>query len=312
MGIDEMSPSSTAATRPRAIRKAVIPAAGLGTRLLPFTKVVPKEMLPLGAKPLIQYAVEEAFASGIEEVILVISPGKQMLEEYFRRDSSLEQLLQKQGRTSDVERLQSLASFGDRIRVAYQYVQLGLGHAVACASELTAGEPFAVILPDALIVGARPCLRQLLDAYARHPGSYLATREVETRDLCRFGILQIAGTVEPGEKDLYRVTGLVEKPTPQCAPSRLGVFGRYLLQPEIFDYIEPADPGRKKEIQLTDALSRYCESHPLYALRFEGVHHDVGDRGGLLQASVELALRDPEFGAEIREYLSTNKLLSHA
>jgi UTP--glucose-1-phosphate uridylyltransferase len=286
------------------IRKAVIPVAGLGTRLLPFTKAIPKEMLPVGNKPLIQHAVEEAVSSGIEEIILVAAPGRDnIINKYFCRDLSLENRLEQRGRHGDAERIRSL-SCGAKIRIVYQDEPLGLGHAVGCARELVGGEPFALILPDALILGGRSCLRQLIGCYQRLAGSYVATREVGTGDLSRFGILQVSPVDDPQWRAiLYRVTGLVEKPAPGSAPSRFGIFGRYLLEPEIFGYLERVTPDENNEIQITDALALYCRDSPLYAFCFEGDHYDAGNKLGFLQSSVAVGLSDPETGEEFRRFL---------
>ncbi len=285
------------------IRKAVIPVAGLGTRLLPLTKAVPKEILPVGNKPLIQYAVEEVVGSGIEEIILVVAPGTGIIQEYFRRNLALENILEQRGRHGEAELIRSV-SRGANIHIVYQHQPLGLGHAISCARELVGGEPFATILPDALILGERPCLRQLMDCYERFQGCYVATREIGVGDLCRFGILQISPVdYVPWSAVLYHVEGLVEKPAPESAPSRFGVFGRYLFEPGIFDYLERLKPDRNNEIQITDALALYCRDYPLYAFCFEGDHYDVGNKLELLQASVTVGLRDPEVGDGFLRFL---------
>ena len=287
------------------IRKAVIPVAGLGTRMLPFSKAVPKEMLPVGNKPLIQHAVEEAVSSGIEEIILVAAPGRNIIQEYFERNLSLEKVLERRGRHSEAETIRSL-SHGASIRVALQEQPLGLGHAVGCAHDLVGGEPFVMILPDALILAVRPCLRQLIDCYKRFPGSYVATREVGVEELGRFGILRVLPVNDSQQSaQLYRVEGLVEKPAPEAAPSRFGIFGRYLFTPEIFSYLERVEPDRNHEIQITDALALYCRDLPLYALCFEGDHYDVGNKLGFLQASVAVGLADPEAGDAFHKFLQT-------
>lgn len=287
----------------RRIRKAVIPVAGLGTRLLPMTKAVPKEMLPVGTKPLIQFAVEEAVSSGIEEIIFVVAPGRRTIEEYFRRDLSLETMLEQHGRREEAERIRSLSCCAT-FRIVQQDQPLGLGHAVGCARSLLGGEPFAMILPDALILACQPCLRQLMNSYERFRGSYIATRKVGVGDLCRFGILKIVPVDDSqSEGILYLVKGLVEKPAPESAPSHFGVFGRYLFEPEIFDCLEQVRPDRNNEIQITDALALYCRNFLLYAFCFEGDHYDAGNKLGLLEASVAVGLRDPEIGDGCRRFL---------
>ena len=304
MGIGTVSDSARRANMPngrsRRIRKAVIPVAGLGTRMLPFTKAVPKEMLPIGNKPLIQHAVEEVIASGIKEVILVAPPGKSIIREHFSRNRSLEATLQQRGRKSDAEAIRSLSELAE-IRIACQEKPLGLGHAVACARELVNGEPFALILPDAFIVAERPCLAQLMECYEQLPASYIATREVLAEEVSRFGMIEVS-PVEQGQWPgrLYQVSGLVEKPAPAATPSRFGIFGRYLLEPEIFECLERAAPDRNHELQLSDALAIYCREFPLYAFCFEGDHYDVGDRLGFLQACFKIGLSDPAVSRTFR------------
>lgn len=287
------------------IRKVVIPAAGLGTRLLPFTKVVPKEMLPIGNKPLIQYAVEEAVSSGISEVILVTAPERLTIERHFSRDLPLERFLEQRGRKSDLEMVRSLAGIS-HVRTVCQDQPNGLGHAVRCVRQTVGDEPFAMILPDALIISSPPCLRQLIDCYQEFPGSYVATREVDVEEFGRFGILKVspaAGAPRGGR--LYRVEGLVEKPSPAAAPSRFGIFGRYLFEPRIFECLDHTPPDHNGEIQITDALALYCREYPLYAFCFEGAHYDVGNKLGFLQASVSVALTDHEIAGAFRRFLAS-------
>lgn len=285
------------------IRKAVIPVAGLGTRQLPFTKAVPKEMLPVGNKPLIQYAVEEAVASGIEEIILIVSHGKSIIQEHFSRNLSLEEVLHRRGRHADAEAIRWLSQCV-RISTACQEQQLGLGHAVSCARDLVGDEAFAVILPDALVLGQRPCLRQLIDCYERYPACFVATREVAVEDLSRYGVLKVAPVADTQlDGRLFRVEGLVEKPKPEIAPSRFGIFGRYIFQPAIFDHIERVVPDGSGEIQITDAMAKYCRDLPLYAFCFEGEHYDVGSKLGYLQASVMVGLSDPDTQGAFRRFI---------
>ena len=289
------------------IRKAVIPIAGLGTRLLPFTKSVPKEMLPISNKPLIQHAVEEAVQSGIEEIILVTSPGRTIAEQYFQRDVPLERMLESRGHGSEAKVVRDLSRLA-AIRTVFQEQPRGLGDAIASARVAVGREPFGVILPDALMVAPRPCLGQLMAWYEKSPGCYVATREITIEECCRFGVLEFdrSSDLLPNNSPV-RVTGIVEKPTPQAAPSRYGIYGRYLLEADIFDYFDRVTPDRNGEIQLSDALGLYSRDHPVYAVRFDGSHYDVGNRLGILQASVEMGLNDPEVGTAFREFLSSLK-----
>jgi UTP--glucose-1-phosphate uridylyltransferase len=224
------------------IRKAVIPVAGRGTRMLPFTKAVPKEMLPVGSKPLLQHAIDEAVASGITEIVFVVAPNERIIREYFQRDPELERILEQRGSYEVAQRLRVLSTAANFLYVC-QERPLGLGHAIGCARDLVGGEPFAVILPDALILGATPCLRQMIEAHQQIPSCYVATREIPLEELGRFGILDIASSESRSGPTLYRVRGLVEKPNAATAPSRFGIFGRYLFEPRIFEYIDPAYSG---------------------------------------------------------------------
>lgn len=287
------------------IRKVVIPVAGLGTRLLPFTKVVPKEMLPIGNKPMIQHAVEEALSSGISEVILIAAPGQSIIESHFSRDLRLEGFLERRGHQHDLEMVRRLAG-ALHLQSVCQDQPNGLGHAISCVREVVGDEPFAVILPDALIVGSPPCLRQLVDSYEQFPGSYVATREVDIEEFGRFGILKVSplpGATRNGR--LYRVDGLVEKPAVADAPSRFGIFGRYLFDAKIFECLDLTLPDQNGEIQITDAMALYCRKYPLYALSFEGAHYDVGNKLGFLQATVSMALTDHEIAQKFRTFLAS-------
>jgi UTP--glucose-1-phosphate uridylyltransferase len=291
-----------------AIRKAVIPAAGLGTRMLPITKAIPKEMFPLANRPIIQYAVEEAAASGIEEVILVTRAGKSVLETYFASAPALELSLHQQGGGGELELLRTLSA-RVRISAVYQSSPRGLGDALRCAQSTIGNEPFAVILPDALVVAQKPVLAQLMAAYQYCPGSFVATQRVEESDVCKFGML----AVEPLENTftsakIFQVSALIEKPSVKDSPSLYGIFGRYLLQPEIFNFLNSASADPNGEIQLTDCLAQYCQTEPLYALCFEGTHYDTGDKVGYLRASVDFALRDPEVCNAVHKYLTTLNL----
>jgi UTP--glucose-1-phosphate uridylyltransferase len=287
----------------RRIRRAVIPAAGLGTRFLPATKVIPKELLPIAGRPLIQYAVEEAAASGIETVILVTGREKNLLAEHFSRDLALETLLVQKGRSKDAEGIRRLAELVE-IRTVFQDVPLGLGEAIRTAQSLVGDEPFAVILPDALVDSDPPCILQLMNCYQRHPGCIVATQTVDASEVDRFGILEVVPTPDPccGGRT-SRVTTLIERPQPGSVVSRNGIFGRYILEPEIFSCIEKTRPGFGGEIQLTDALLLCSSQVPLYAYRFEGQHYDAGSKLGFVQATIAYALNDPQTAQPLREYL---------
>jgi UTP--glucose-1-phosphate uridylyltransferase len=285
------------------VRKAVFPAAGWGTRFLPATKAQPKEMLPLVDKPVIQYAVEEAVAAGIEQVIIVTSSQKRAIEDHFDLSYELEHLLEEKG---EIEKLRQVRAISDLAQVAYvrQKEQLGLGHAVLMAKDLIGHEPFAVILPDDVVVADRPCIGQLIHAYDQMHGSVVAVMEVPQEETRRYGV--IAG--EPVEEArnghrLHRVTRLVEKPNPADAPSNLAIIGRYVLTPKIFDKLEQTPRGAGGEIQLTDALEALMQEQGVYGYVFEGTRYDAGTTMGWLKASVELALERPDLGGEFRRYL---------
>ena len=285
------------------VRKAVFPAAGWGTRFLPATKAQPKEMLPLVDKPVIQYAVEEAVAAGIEQVIIVTSSQKRAIEDHFDLNFELEHMLEEKG---DIERLRQVRHITDLAQVAYirQKEQLGLGHAVLMAKDLIGHEPFAVILPDDVVIGDRPCIGQLIHAYHQHHGSVVAVMEVPEDETQRYGV--IGGERVGGDADgdrTYQVSQLVEKPEPGTAPSNLAVIGRYVLTPKIFDKLEQTKRGAGGEIQLTDAIHALMDEQSVFGYAFEGRRFDAGTTMGWLQASVELALARPEFGSEFRAFL---------
>ena len=286
------------------VRKAVFPAAGWGTRFLPATKAQPKEMLPLVDKPIIQYAVEEAVAAGIEQVIIVTSSQKRAIEDHFDLSYELEHMLEEKG---EIEKLRQVRHISDLAQVAYvrQKEQLGLGHAVLMAKDLIGHEPFAVILPDDVVVSDRPCIGQLIHAYQQTHGSVVAVMEVPNEETKRYGV--IAGDpVDEGFNHgrLRRVTKLVEKPDPKKAPSNLAIIGRYVLTPKIFDKLEQTPKGAGGEIQLTDAIQALMEEQGVYGYEFEGTRYDAGTTMGWLKASVELALQRPELEKEFRRYLS--------
>jgi UTP--glucose-1-phosphate uridylyltransferase len=285
------------------VRKAVFPAAGWGTRFLPATKAQPKEMLPLVDKPVIQYAVEEAVAAGIEQVIIVTSSQKRAIEDHFDLNYELEHLLEEKG---EIEKLRQVRHISDLAQVAYvrQKEQLGLGHAVLMAKDLIGHEPFAVMLPDDVVVADRPCIGQLVHAYHQTHGSVVAVMEVPQEETRRYGV--IAGDVVDeaiNHGRLRRLTSLVEKPEPETAPSNLAIIGRYVLTPKIFDKLEQTTRGAGGEIQLTDAIQELMEEQAVYGYLFEGTRYDAGTTMGWLKASVELALQRPDLASEFRGYL---------
>jgi len=286
------------------VRKAVFPAAGWGTRFLPATKAQPKEMLPLVDKPVIQYAVEEAVAAGIEQVIIVTSSQKRAIEDHFDLNYELEHLLEEKG---EIEKLRQVRAITDLAQIAYvrQKEQLGLGHAVLMAKDLIGHEPFAVLLPDDVIVSDRPCIGQLINAYHQHHGSVVAVAEVPREETSRYGIIAGEPVEGPDGDRTYRISQLVEKPEPDEAPSNLGVIGRYVLTPKIFEKLEQTQRGAGGEIQLTDAIQALMDEQSVFGYAFEGERYDAGTTMGWLQATVELALQRPDLGREFREYLRT-------
>lgn len=280
------------------IRKAVIPAAGLGTRFLPATKASPKEMLPLVDKPLIQYAVEEAVAAGIEDIIIITGRGKRAIEDHFDRSFELEETLKGNGKgrlIKDLRRISELAKFC-YIR---QPEALGLGHAVLCAQHLIGNEPFAVILGDEIIDAKVPALGQLMQVYAEGYGAVVGVQKVRRADVSHYGII----ASERVTAGLHQVHDLIEKPTPEESPSRLALIGRYVLSPAIFPALQRTVPGKNREIQLTDALRHLARQVPIYAREIQGQRYDAGDKLGFLQATVEFALKDPILGPRFSRYL---------
>ena len=273
-------------------------AAGYGTRLLPATKAQPKEALPLVDKPIIQYTVEEAAASGLEQVIIVTASGKRAVEDHFDRSLELEQALREKG---DLERLEEIRRISDLADIVYvrQKEQLGVGHAVLTVRDVVGQEPFVLFFPDDVIIADVPVARQMLDIFEEYGASILAVERVSPADIESYGIVD----PEPVRDRLVRVRGLVEKPKLEEAPSDLGIVGRYVLTPDIFAVLARTEPGKGREIQLTDALALLLAQQPVYAYLFEGCRYDTGRPLGLLQASVELALRRPDIGPDFRRYL---------
>jgi UTP--glucose-1-phosphate uridylyltransferase len=286
------------------IRKAVFPAAGLGTRFLPATKAQPKEMLPLVDKPLIQYVVEEAINSGIEDVIIITGRGKYAIEDHFDIAFELERTLEERGKTELLEAAQQTSNLANFAYVR-QKQALGLGHAVLVAKHLIGDEPFAVLLGDDIIDSEVPCLRQMIEVSSRYGGApVVAVQEVEGEAISRFGV--IAG--EEIEPNLFRIDDMVEKPRREEAPSNLAIIGRYLLTPDVFPLLEQTRAGVGGEIQITDGLRRLARQRPFYGYRFTGKRHDAGDKLGFLQATVEFALKRPDLGGPFRDYLKSLKL----
>jgi UTP--glucose-1-phosphate uridylyltransferase len=285
------------------IRKAVFPAAGLGTRFLPATKASPKEMLPLVDKPLIQYAVEEAVASGCESVLIITGRDKTAIEDHFDVSPELEHNLREKGKDELYELVRGISDIA-RISYTRQKEALGLGHAIYQAIDFAAGEPFAALLPDDVIDAEKPALRQMMDVYQKYDAPVIATMQVEGEAISRFGVID-AEEVEPG---VYKVNDMVEKPPFAEAPSDLAIIGRYIFTPDIFDAIERTQPGAGGEIQITDAMRLLLKERPLYAVKLDGVRHDAGDKLGFLIATVEFALKRDDLGEEFREYLKGLRL----
>ena len=280
------------------IRKAVFPAAGLGTRFLPATKAQPKEMLPLLDKPIIQYGIEEARASGINNIILVTGRGKSAIEDHFDINVELETFLEARGKTDLVTEIREISNL---INVAYvrQGQPLGLGHAVLVARELVGHEPFAVVLSDDVIDADPPGVKQMIDVFSELNGPVLAVERVPRDELSRYGIV----AAEPLRRGVYRVHDLVEKPSPGEAPSDLAIIGRYILTPDIFPALAETTSDGRGEIQLTNALRRLGKKRPLFAYEIDGVRHDAGNKIGFLRAVVYFALRHPELAEPFRKYL---------
>jgi UTP--glucose-1-phosphate uridylyltransferase len=289
------------------VRKAVFPAAGLGTRFLPASKAIPKEMLPLVDQPIIQYGVEEALASGCDQVIIVTSRGKSAMEDHFDVSFELEKTLEARGK----KELQAMVRrIGEMAKLSYtrQSEAKGLGHAVFMARELVGDEPFAVILPDDIIDSEVPCVQQMIDVYNQTGCSVLATQVVEGKAISAYGVLDVRPVDSKWKNRLFEVRDLVEKPKQEDAPSNLAIIGRYILTPGIFEALASIKPGALGELQLTDGLKSLLHKEKIYGYVFEGKRHDVGDKLGFLKATVEFALKREDLGREFREYLRGLKL----
>lgn len=281
------------------VRKAIIPAAGLGTRFLPATKAQPKEMLPIVDKPTIQYIVEEAVASGIEDILIITGRGKRAIEDHFDHSLEVELLLEQKGNRDLLDMVHNISNMVD-IHYVRQKQPRGLGHAVYCARKFIGDEPFAVLLGDDVIVSETPCLKQLMEVYHNNGGSVLGVQRVDKADVSKYGVVEPDGS---SEGRTVTVKSLVEKPPVETAPSDIAVLGRYIIEPEIFSILEKTEPGAGGEIQLTDALKVLAGQKPMFAHVFEGKRYDVGDKMGFLQATVEFALSRSDLGADFAAYL---------
>jgi UTP--glucose-1-phosphate uridylyltransferase len=285
----------------RRVRKAVFPVAGFGTRFLPATKAVPKEMLPIVDRPLIQYAVDEAIAAGIEEMIFVTHRTKRAIEDHFDRAAELEGELEKGGKESTLQELRRVAPPHVRFSFARQTAPLGLGHAVWCARHLIGDEPFAVMLPDDLIAGDPPVLAQMIETFQRSGASVIAVENVKREDTSRYGIVEPA---LDGATRLTRILGIVEKPAPEKAPSTMAVVGRYVFSPRLLDCLENLEPGSGNEIQLTDGIARLLASEPVFAYSYLGKRYDCGSKLGFLEATLDFALKHPQLGADFQQLVN--------
>ena len=289
------------------VRKAVFPAAGLGTRFLPATKAQPKEMLPLVDKPIIQYGVEEAMSAGCDQIIIITGRGKTAIEDHFDVSYELEKMLEERGKT---DLLNIVRQISDMIHLAYvrQKEALGLGHAVLMARELVGNEPFAVLLADDIVDATVPCLKQMMEVFDETQSSVLATQVVEGPAISAYGVLDAKPTNGHFAGRLYEVSSLVEKPRPEEAPSNLAIIGRYILTPGVFDALARTPTGTGGELQLTDGLKLLLQKEKIYGYTIDGTRHDTGDKLGFLKATVEFALKREDLGADFRNYLKSLKL----
>lgn len=278
--------------------KAVIPAAGLGTRFLPATKAQPKEMLSIVDKPVIQFVVEEAINSGIDDILIVTGRGKRAIEDHFDRSFELEQALEEQGKKDLLEMVKGVSELAD-IHYVRQKERRGLGHAIYCARNHIGNEPFAVLLGDTIVDSKIPCTKQMIDFYRKYGGTIIAVEEVAKERIGSYGVID--GRLI--DDSVYLIDNLVEKPKPEDAPSNLGIIGRYILVPEIFEFLEKTPTGKGNEIQLTDALRLLGKEQKMYACKFEGIRYDIGNKFDYLKASVEYGLKMDDIGKEFREYL---------
>lgn len=281
------------------VRKAIIPAAGLGTRFLPATKAMPKEMLPIVDKPTIQYIIEEAIESGIEDIIIVTGKGKRAIEDHFDHSFELEQNLFEKGKFELLDEVQKSSKLVD-IHYIRQKEPKGLGHAIWCARKFIGNEPFAVLLGDDIVRAEKPCLQQMMEQYERYNASIIGVQHVLDKEVSRYGIVD---ATQIGER-FYNVSNLVEKPRQEEAPSNLAILGRYILSPKIFDILHQQKPGAGGEIQLTDAISSLNQYEAVYAYDFDGIRYDVGEKMGFIQTTIEFALQREDLKHDLLEYLS--------
>lgn len=281
------------------VRKAVFPVAGLGTRFLPATKAIPKEMITVGEQPVIQHAVDEARKAGIEEFIFVTSPSKESLIRHFEQNKDLEATLENRGKTAILSKLVASNLPDGALHITYQDEPLGLGHAIWCAKELVGNEPFAILLPDDVFHHPKGCLAQLMETYATHGGNVVAAKEVPLEDTAKYGILDISSD----DGKTVSIKGLVEKPKHENAPSRLSLPGRYILQPEVFEYLDAFERGAGNEIQLTDSMAKLIGKQPFHGTRFEGGHYDCGSRLGFIEANIAFGLSDSDIADDVQKIL---------
>ncbi len=285
------------------VRKAIFPVAGLGTRFLPATKVMPKEMLPINDRPLIQHVFEEAREAGIEEFIFVTGRHKHMLEEHFDFQPELEDTLEARGKTDMLEKVRDSEMGAGQLFLTRQPRPLGLGHAVWCAAKLIENDPFAILLPDVLIQAPTGCLKQMVDVYNQTGGNVIAVEDVPREETFKYGIVDTGGENAPVGSNGMAIKGLVEKPKPEDAPSTLSVIGRYILQPEVFEHLSAFETGAGGEIQLTDAMDKLIGKQPFTAMRFAGKSYDSGSRLGFIQANLAYASEDSEIGEDVRKVI---------
>ena len=281
------------------VRKAVFPVAGLGTRFLPATKVMPKEMLILVDRPLIQHAVEEAKAAGIEDFIFVISRGKEILRDHFAPHEELARTLESRGKTEQLEAVKSCEIPEGKLHLAYQDEPLGLGHAIWCARDFVGDEPFAIMLPDDVVLAEKGCLTQMIEIYDKSGGNLVAVMDVPKEDTGKYGILD----VHSDDGKLADIKGLVEKPDPKDAPSTLSIIGRYILQPEIFEKLDSHEKGAGGEIQITDAMAKLIGAQPFHGLRFDGTRFDCGHHLGFIEANIAFSMQNPKIGAQVKDII---------
>ena len=285
------------------IRKAVIPAAGFGTRFLPFTKAVPKEMIPLVDKPVIQYVIEEAAAAGISDILIIVSTGKMAIQDHFNPDAGLETRLEANGKDELLEELRSINKLAN-IHYVYQQELKGLGDAVLCAKNFVGNEPFAILLGDTVLSSEdKPVISQLLAAHEQTNSSIVALEEVPWEKTARYGVID----GKSNDKTLYKVDAFVEKPAPEDAPSNLVIASRYVFNPEIFDYLAKTPRGKGNEIQLTDAMRLMLENQSMYGYKFKGKRHDIGNKLDFIKSTIEFALKRPEFKNDLLKYLNKIK-----